>query len=147
MHCILIFSKVFDECIDCVLACFLWSKKPKHSSSNHWLCCFNSCSPGLSLFEVLIFSIMFYQALFMSSYTLMFSKATKYFLIYIWYFVLTSSSFSFLRLYISSSNTCADSLFTSYLSLTFLSPDSDQYHIRFPWNLLHSVCQMPPPIC
>jgi len=24
-----------------ILACFLWSKKPKHSSSNHGFCCFN----------------------------------------------------------------------------------------------------------
>ena len=32
----------FGSCIHCILACFLWSKKPKHSSSNHGFCCFNS---------------------------------------------------------------------------------------------------------
>src|SRR5215468_7749221 len=28
------------SCIHCILACFLSSKIPKHSSSNHDLCCF-----------------------------------------------------------------------------------------------------------
>ena len=40
-------------CIHCILACFLWSKKPKHSPSNHGLCCFNSYRPRLSLAKVL----------------------------------------------------------------------------------------------
>ena len=39
--------------IHCILACFLWSKKPKHSPSNHGLCCFSSYSPRLSLAKVL----------------------------------------------------------------------------------------------
>jgi hypothetical protein len=25
----------FGSCSHCILSCFLWSKKPKHSSSNH----------------------------------------------------------------------------------------------------------------
>ena len=33
------------SCIHCILAHFLWSKKPKHSSSNQGLFCFNSCRP------------------------------------------------------------------------------------------------------
>jgi hypothetical protein len=35
------------SCIYCILACFLRSKIPKHSSSNHGLCCCISCSPRL----------------------------------------------------------------------------------------------------
>ena len=46
----------------CIIACFLWSTKLKHTSSNHGLCCFNWCRPRLSLVEVLIFSLMFSQA-------------------------------------------------------------------------------------
>jgi len=29
------------SCIHCIFACFLWSKIPKHSSSNHGLCCYS----------------------------------------------------------------------------------------------------------
>ena len=36
------------SCIHRILARFLWAKKPKHSSSNHGLFCFNSCRPTLS---------------------------------------------------------------------------------------------------
>ena len=64
-----------------LLFCFLWSEKRKHSSSNHGLCCFSSYRPRLYLAEVLIFSLMFSQALFMSSPTLKFSKATYLFVI------------------------------------------------------------------
>jgi hypothetical protein len=39
------------------LVCFLSSRKPKHSSSNHGFCCFNSCR--LSLAELLTFSLIF----------------------------------------------------------------------------------------
>ena len=35
------------SCIHCILARFLWSKKPKHSSLNQGLFCFNSCRPRL----------------------------------------------------------------------------------------------------
>jgi hypothetical protein len=57
----------FGSCNHCILACFLWSKNCKHSLSNHGLCCFNSHRRRLSLAEVLIFSLLFSQALFMSS--------------------------------------------------------------------------------
>jgi hypothetical protein len=60
----------FGFCNHCILACFLWSKNFEHSSSIHGLCCFLSCSPRLSLAEILILSLMFSQALFMSSLTL-----------------------------------------------------------------------------
>ena len=71
----------FGSCNHCTLACFLWSKKPKHSSSNHGLCCFTSCRPRLCLAYVLIFSLMFSQALFMSSLSRKFSKAANLFVI------------------------------------------------------------------
>jgi len=35
-------------CTHCILACFLWYKKPK-LSSNHGLCCFSSSRPRLPL--------------------------------------------------------------------------------------------------
>ena len=52
-------------------------KKPKHSSSNHDVWCFSSCRPRLYLAEVLIFSLMFSQALFMSQLSLKFSEAAN----------------------------------------------------------------------
>jgi hypothetical protein len=55
-------------CIHCILACFLLSKIPKHSSSNHGLCYFSSCRPRLRLAEVLIFSLTPSHALFISSW-------------------------------------------------------------------------------
>jgi len=55
----------FGCCKHCILACFLWFKKSKHSSSNHGLCCFMSYRPRPYLAEVLIFSFMFSQAPFM----------------------------------------------------------------------------------
>ena len=70
-----------------------------------------ACRPRLSLAKVLIFSLMISQALFMSSSTSKFSKAANLFIISIWYFSLTSSSFSFLRLNPSPSNFCAAFLF------------------------------------
>ena len=75
----------------CILACFLWSKKCKHSSYNHTLWCFNSCRPRLSLAEILIPSLLFSQALFMSSLSLKFSKAANLFEISTWYRFLTSA--------------------------------------------------------
>ena len=59
---------------------------------------FNSCRPRLSLAEVLIFSLIFSQALFMSPSSLMFPNAANLFVISIWYCFLTSSLFSFVRL-------------------------------------------------
>jgi len=51
-----------------------------HTSSwNHGLCYFNSSRPGLSLADVLIFSLMFSKALFMSFLSFKFSK-------HVWYF-------------------------------------------------------------
>jgi len=84
----------FGSCNHWILACFLCSKKPKHSSSNLGLCCFNSYKPRLSLAEILMYSLNFFQALFMSSRPLKFSKAAKLFEILIRYCFLTPSSFS-----------------------------------------------------
>jgi hypothetical protein len=56
-------------------------KKPKHSSSNHGLCYFNSYRPRLSLGKVFIFPLMFFQALFLSSSSHTFSNAANLFVI------------------------------------------------------------------
>src|SRR5215468_6775226 len=69
------------SCIHCILTCFLSSKIPKHSSSNHGLCGFISCRPRLSLAEVLIVSLTLSLALFMFSSSLTFSKAANLFVI------------------------------------------------------------------
>ena len=55
----------------------------------------------------------------MSSSSLALSEAANLFLISIWYCFLTSRSFSFLRLNLSTSNFCAACIFTANLSLTF----------------------------
>jgi len=101
-----------------LLFCFLWCKKPKHSSSNCSLWCFNSCRFRPSLAEVLIFSLMFSQALFMSSLSYFFQSCSV-FIISVWYCFITFSSFSFLRLNLFPSNFCASFLHTANLSLTF----------------------------
>ena len=111
----------FGVCNHCILA-YLWSKKRRHSSSNLCLCCF------ISLVEILMFSLMFSKALFMSSLWLKFSTAANLFEISVWYYFLTSSSFSFLRLNLSTSKFCDACLLTANLSLTLQPPDSDRYH-------------------
>ena len=123
--------------INCILACFLWTKKSKHSLWNHGFCCFHSCSPRFSLVEILIFSLMFSQALLTFSSPFKFSKAAKLFLISIWYFFLTPSSFSFLRL----SQTTVQVVYIQLIFPLILGPpDSDQYHNQLPWNFVHLVC-------
>jgi hypothetical protein len=55
----------FGSCNHCILACFLWSNKHKHSSSQRSWCYVHSYWPRLSLAEILI--LMFCQALFVYS--------------------------------------------------------------------------------
>jgi hypothetical protein len=62
---------------------------------------------------------MFSHALFMSSSTFKFSRAANLFVISIWNFSLTSSSFSFLRLNLPPLNFCTTCLLIARLSLTF----------------------------
>ena len=102
-----------------ILACFVWSKNHKQSSSNRNICCLNSYRSRLSLGDVLIFSLMFSQVVFMSSLSLKLSKAASLFVISIWFCFLTSSSLSFLRLNLSTLNFCTACLRTANLSLTF----------------------------
>ena len=66
----------FGSCNHCILACFLWSKNC-NSSSNHSWCCFNSYRPRPYLAEVSLLSLMFSQALFVSSVSFKFSKAAN----------------------------------------------------------------------
>ena len=56
----------FGSCNHCILACFLRSKNHKHSSTNYGFYCFSAYRPRLSLAEVLIISLVFTKALFMS---------------------------------------------------------------------------------
>ena len=129
----------FGSCTKCILACFPGSKKLKYSSSNHGLCCFNSCRHRLSWAVVFILSLLCSQVLFMSSSSLKFSKAENLFLIPFWYCFLTSSSFSFLRLNLSLSYFCFGCLITASLSLTCQPPNSDQYYSQLLWNSVHLV--------
>jgi len=92
------------SCTHCILACFLWSKKPKHFLSNHGLCCFSSYRHRFPWAEVLILSLMFSQALFVSLQPCKFSKPANLFVISIWYCFPNFISFSFLRLSLSPSN-------------------------------------------
>ena len=114
-------------------------KKSRHSSSNHGLLCLSSCGTRLSLAKILIISLMFSHALFISPSSLMFPNAANLFVISIWYCFLTSRSFSFLRLNLSSSSFCAACLLTANLSLNLQPPDSDQYHNQLPWSYVHLV--------
>jgi hypothetical protein len=86
----------FGSCNNCILACFLWSKTVNIHQTMEFAALIHA---GLRLYltEVLIFSL-FSLALFVSSLSLKFSKAANLFEILIWYWFLTSSSFSFLRL-------------------------------------------------
>jgi len=90
----------------------------KRPSSNHGLYCFNS-NRSLALFSwLLIFSLMFSQVLFMALLSFMFSKAVNLFHILISSCFLRSSSLSFLRLNLSTSNCYAACLLTANLSLS-----------------------------
>jgi hypothetical protein len=66
--------------------------------------------------DVSIFSLMFSQALFMSSLSLKFSKAANLCENLTWCCFLTSSSISYLRLILSTSDVCVDCLLTYYQS-------------------------------
>ena len=75
------------------------------------------CADLDSIAEVLIFSLMFSQALFTSSPSLKFSKAANLFVISVCF--LTSSWFGFLRLHLSPSKFCAAYVLNANLSVAF----------------------------
>ena len=106
------------SCTHFILACFLGSKKLQCSLSNHGLCWFSSFTPTLSLAEVLLFSLMFSQPLFMSLLSHKFSKAAKLFEILILCCFL-SSLFSFHKLNLTPSNFYTAFLLSVKFSLTF----------------------------
>ena len=106
------------SCTQCILACFLLYKKPKHSLSKQVFRFFNSCRPRLPLAEVFILHLMFSQTLFMSSSSLKNPKTANLFVMSICYSFLSSSIFSFLRLNLSLSNVATFTL-QSPLSLLF----------------------------
>jgi hypothetical protein len=84
-------------CNHCNLACFQWSINFEHSSSNHGLLCFSLWYPRLSLAEVLIFSLILFQALLMSKLSSKLPEVANLFEISTWYCSLTSKSSSFFR--------------------------------------------------
>ena len=71
------------------------------------------------LLRFFIFSLMFSQALFMSSPSLKFSKAANLFVISIWFCFLTSSSISSQRLNLSTSNSLLLVYLLANISLAF----------------------------
>jgi hypothetical protein len=107
----------FGSCTNCILACFLWSKNMKYSSSNLGLCWFYTYRPTLSVTDVLVFSFMSSKALYLSSLSLKFSKEPDLLEMLIWYYFLNSNSLSFLRLNLSTSNVCPSCLLTVKFSL------------------------------
>jgi hypothetical protein len=83
---------------------------------------------------------MFSQVLFSSSSTFKFSKDANLFVISIWYFFLTSSSFSFLRLNLSPSNFCAACLLTANLCLSL--PSWPHYTVWPSHQVCHTKLQL-----
>ena len=79
----------------------------EHSSSNHDLYCASSYTIRLSLLEILIFPLMFFQAPLLFLLSFKFSKAANLLEITIRCCFLTCSSLIFLRLNLSTSNFCA----------------------------------------
>ena len=75
----------------------------------------------------------------MSLTSLKFPKAANLLVNSIWYFFLNFSSFSFLRLNFSPSNSCAACLLLPTFPWLLQPPDSDQYHSQLLWNLVHLV--------
>jgi len=73
----------FGFCNHSILACFLWSKNRKHSSSYHSVYCFSSYRHRLSIARGLVFYFMFSEALFMSSLPFKFSRTTDLFEIFL----------------------------------------------------------------
>lgn len=71
-------------------ACFLWPTELKHSSSNHYFCCFHSYWPRMSLAENLFFSLVLHQAIFISLVFYTFSLAANLFTIRMSYCFLAS---------------------------------------------------------
>ena len=93
------------------------------------------------------FSLMFSQNLIMSSLSVTFSKAANLFEIIMWYCFLTCTSFSFLRLNLSTSNFSAlVYLLPANLSLTFATTNSDWYHSS-PESSYIECTRVPSPIC
>jgi len=69
----------FGSCNNSILNYSLTTKNREKYSPNHGLCCWNSYRPKLSLDEVLIVSLMFSQAIVMSSLSFKFSKSANLF--------------------------------------------------------------------
>jgi hypothetical protein len=75
-------------CNHCNLACFRWSINFEHSSWNHDLLCFSLWYPRFSLTDVLMPSLIIYQASLISKFSSKLSKAANLFDISVCYFSL-----------------------------------------------------------
>ena len=106
------------SCIHCILASFIWSKKPKHSSSNQGLFYFHSCRPRLFFAEVWLFYLCSPKSYLRPRHRSSSPKLQNLFVISIRYCSLTSGSLSFLKLNLCLSNFCAACLPIANLSLT-----------------------------
>jgi hypothetical protein len=110
------------------LACFCWSINFQQLSSNQGLLCFSMWYPRFSLTEVVIFSLILFQALLMFKFSSSFSKATKLFEISSWFCSLTFMSSSFLRSYLFKSNFALLVYLLKFSLLILPLPGSSQYH-------------------
>jgi hypothetical protein len=131
-------------CNNCNLTCFHWPINFEHSSSNHGLLNFSLWYPRLSLAEVLIFSVIFSQALLMLKLSSKLSEVANLFEISTCYFSLTSTSSSFFRSNLSKSNFCITCLLTKILwklfgtlkllfsALQFLCHENLKLHFKNP---------------
>jgi hypothetical protein len=133
----------FGFCNHCILSWFIWSKNFEHSSSNHGLCCFLSYSPRLPLAEILILSLMFFHALFMSSLTFKFYKAANLFEIFIWYWFLTSSSLSFLKGRIQNFKIEIMEINFQYKNQTRFIADTTTFHHNILWQMTDNADKGP----
>ena len=97
------------------------------------------CRPKFCLAEVLIFSLMFSQALYMPLLSLKFSKAANLFEISIWYCFLSSSSFGFPRLNFFPSKSVLFVYLLLKVPKLLQPPDSDQHHSQLPRKTEHRV--------
>jgi hypothetical protein len=119
------------------LACFHWYIIFEHSSSNHGLLCFSLWYPGLSLVEVLIFSLILSQASLMSKLSSKLCKAANLFEISTWYSSLTSTSSSFFRSNLSKPNFCLAVYLLKFSPSIFPLPASGQYHSQLLYRIGH----------
>jgi hypothetical protein len=100
--------------IHCILACFLWSKKPKHFLLYQGLFCFNSCRPRLSCWGLDILFNVLPSPIYILVIVQVLQSCKPVCNLIILYYSLNSGTLSFLKL-----NLCLSYLLqTLFLSAT-----------------------------